>query len=91
MNFEELEKAQEDVVKAQSVLERAEDDLDIKKREQLRLQKQAHKLLGLENPKEKWHVWFAWYPVFTVNYDHILWLKRVERKIAYGEWVYRKI
>ena len=32
---------------------------------------------------EKWHRWFAWYPV-RIGYRDCRWLEYVERKITYG-------
>lgn len=48
---------------------------------------------GREEAREKWHKWFAWYPV-NVGYEDCRWLEVVNRKefthTGTGElWMYR--
>lgn len=32
---------------------------------------------------EKWHDWFAWYPV-RLDDDRVVWLETIRRRIEYG-------
>jgi hypothetical protein len=41
------------------------------------------------NPKAKWHKYFAWFPVLLIDGDTYCWMEYVERKGEYiHSWFY---